>query len=218
MNKKNKIIIIGISLVIVVLLVFVIFSLTNNDAIKDNSNPDFVPTLLTDDAKDIKQNGEKIEENDEGITYKIVGNYENFKGYYEYIIDKDGKNVSYAAFITVPAKFDIQLFYDDITQEEKDRRISEGYANYTKDITYIIDTLKYEVLDVYKIMFDGNFEKLEMIPTAEQLKSEFVNSEIISCYVVNFKKPNGEKISLTISTEGWNSISLIFLDNTQSNE
>lgn len=219
MLKNKKLIIIFISIVALIAIVGCVLLFTNNSQTQpenDNTKPnDFVPSLsVTDDnIDDIKDKAKEEYVVDENTTaYYVDGKYEEMIGEYMYHIDKEN-NITYSSFTTMPAEFNERLMYNEITEEEREEIINEGYKNVEEQLSYILNTLKYTPKKVYKMFFDGTFEVLDEIPTTKTLRDEFVNSETISCYLIDFETPDNRRISMSISTEGWYSISFIMVEN-----
>ena len=221
LKKKRNLIILLVSVLALIAIVAGCFLLGGNKTPNvDNGNngnstniEEFTPSLNVSDTDGIKNTAkEEVKVNDDTTAYYVDGKYENMEGEYTYHIDSNNQ-ITYSAFTTTPAEFNVRLTYNEMTEEEKEQVISDGYKKVEEQLNYITNTLKYKTRFVYKVMVDGSFEELETIPTTETLRKEFVNSETISCYLIDFETPDNKRISMSITSQGWYSISFVLIEN-----
>ncbi len=216
MKKTLKIILIMLLCVVSISCIVYFAFYHNNEESENISNipiSSFVPSLTNTNIEEITKNTTKnIEESSEDISiYEIDGKYDDFDGKYEYTVDKENSvNVQFSieAINVWPNEPDENGVVS--TDEEA---LKDGYTNVQKIIDKFNNKEKYKINRIYQLMTDGSIIYLDSIPTAEQLKNEYVNSETISCYVVNITKTNGETISVSIQTTGWYSVFFIILNN-----
>ena len=218
-NKKNVIIISSI-VALILIVIGVICCLVPNDT---NTNDDniknepFIPSIEQTDADLIKKNTTEIVEdmNPDELTYEIEGQYDDFNGKYQYNIN-DKNEVTRAAFLIDSISVKPERYTDEngnmILDEEA---VEAGYINLQKDIDKFNDKSKYTLNSIHKMMADGSLQEMDAIPSAQQLREEFVNSKTILCYVINATKADGKEISITIKSYGWYTVTFAILDNTQ---
>ncbi len=222
MLKNKKLIVILVSIIALIATVSCVLLIINsNDGQAkqeggSNTKPnDFIPSLTVseDSIDDMKNKAREEYTIDENTTaYYVDGDYEGMTGEYTYYVDKEN-NITYSSFMTTPAELNDRIVYNDITKEEKEELINDGYKRVEEQLSYILNTLKYTPKKIYKMFYDGTFEVLNEIPTTETLRNEFVNSETISCYLIDFETPDSKRISMSITTQGWYSISFVMVEN-----
>ena len=221
-NKKIHIIYGSIIAVLIVAILTVLFlnPLNNNNTTnKDINSSDgtFVPSLTTNKVDKIKETATEVDKYEDKTVYTVQGDFDNLgiEGNYTYHINEKDE-IIYSDYRIDVFKYDLRLAYDDLTNEEKEEIITEGYKKITPTLEYFTKNLKYKILSIRRVPFDTNEETsiVDSLPSIDVLKQEFsYKNQIVYCYIIEFETPEKEMVSVTISTEGLNSISFIVMKN-----
>lgn len=216
MNKTKKKHIIYFSSVVIFILIsisvyFLIFNKPNND---NNVSDNFSLSPTLEDIEKIKEQSKDVQTIDGKNIYVVEGNYNGLNGNYTYHIDEKN-NVLYSDFRTEVFAYDMRFAYDDLSEEEKNKIISEGYQNITKTMEYFTKTLNYNIVSVVRVPInpDEKTTILKELPDLKTLQEEFSISKSVSCYIIEFITPEKEKLSMSISSQGFNSIYFILTKN-----